>query len=125
MTIFLVIENCNKVSTQQQWHRRRADKLSAVAACRSTKVGGGGTHKLSAARPAHSSSGEKTFVDFILITLFVTVVVLLLQILAELFAKKPKVLLAASTSFAGIVSEAGPSVTTVKAGDRVAGKWNQ
>src|SRR6218665_270304 len=42
-----VIENCNKISTQQQWHRRRADKLSA-AARRSTK--GGGAHKLSAAR---------------------------------------------------------------------------
>src|SRR6218665_4199786 len=24
----LVIENCNKITTQQQWHRRRADKLS-------------------------------------------------------------------------------------------------
>ena len=45
---FLVIENCNKISTQQQLHRRRADKLSA-AARRSTKVGGGGAHKLSAA----------------------------------------------------------------------------
>ena len=29
---FLVIENCcNKITTQQQWHRRRADKLSAAA----------------------------------------------------------------------------------------------
>src|SRR6218665_335829 len=36
---FLVIENCNKISPQQQWHRRRADKLSA-AARRSTEVGG-------------------------------------------------------------------------------------
>ena len=26
----LAIENCNKISTQQQWHRRRADKLSAA-----------------------------------------------------------------------------------------------
>src|SRR6218665_1269063 len=28
---FLIIENCNKISTQQQWHRRRADKLTAAA----------------------------------------------------------------------------------------------
>jgi len=28
---FLVIVNCNKISTQQQWHRQRADKLSAAA----------------------------------------------------------------------------------------------
>src|SRR6218665_3436355 len=27
---FLVIENCNKISTQQQWHRRRADKLAVA-----------------------------------------------------------------------------------------------
>jgi len=40
---FLVIENCNKITTQQQWHRRRADILSA-AARRSTK--GGGAHKI-------------------------------------------------------------------------------
>jgi len=26
---FLVIENCNKINEQQQWHRQRADKLSA------------------------------------------------------------------------------------------------
>jgi len=45
---FLVIENCNKISTQQQRNRRRADKLS-TAARQSTKVGGGGAHKLSAA----------------------------------------------------------------------------
>ena len=46
--ILLVIEqNCNKITTQQQWPRRHVDKLSA-AARRSTKVGGG-THKLSAA----------------------------------------------------------------------------
>src|SRR6218665_18502 len=25
------IENCNKIGIQQQWHRRRADKLSAAA----------------------------------------------------------------------------------------------
>src|SRR6218665_3341147 len=54
MTV-LGIENCDKITTQQQLHRRRVDKLSA-AALRSTKVGGG-THKLSAAaRPAHSST---------------------------------------------------------------------
>ena len=28
---FLVIENCNKISTQQKWHRQCANKLSAVA----------------------------------------------------------------------------------------------
>src|SRR6218665_1506619 len=28
---FLKTENCNKISTQQQWHRWRADKLSAAA----------------------------------------------------------------------------------------------
>ena len=40
----LVIENCNKINTQQQWHWRRADKLSAATAVRrSTKVGGGGS----------------------------------------------------------------------------------
>src|SRR6218665_3775703 len=60
----LVIENCNKITTQQQWHRRRADKLSA-AARRSTKVGGG-AHKFSAAarrgrrmalsRPTHQTT---------------------------------------------------------------------
>ena len=56
ITSFLIIENCNKISTQQKWHRRRADKLSA-AARRSIKVHGGGAHKLSAAaRPAHGSS---------------------------------------------------------------------
>src|SRR6218665_2178736 len=38
--LFLVIENCNKISTLHQWHRRRVDKLSA-AARRSTKVCGG------------------------------------------------------------------------------------
>src|SRR6218665_594289 len=43
-----VIKNSPKIITQQQWYRRRADKLSA-AARRSTKVGGGGAHKLSAA----------------------------------------------------------------------------
>ena len=48
---FLVIENCNKVNTQQKCHRRGAAKLSAPAARRSTKVGGG--LKLSAA--AHGS----------------------------------------------------------------------
>ena len=48
-----VIENCNKITTQQQWHRRRADNLSAAR--RSTKVDGG-AHKLSAAaRPTHGS----------------------------------------------------------------------
>src|SRR6218665_1234426 len=36
-----------KITTQQEWYRRRADKLSA-AARRLTKVGGG-AHKLSAA----------------------------------------------------------------------------
>src|SRR6218665_800414 len=44
---FLVIENCNKKSTQQEWHRWRADKLSA-AARQSTKVSGD-AHKLLAA----------------------------------------------------------------------------
>ena len=43
--LFLVIENCNKINTQQKWHRRRADRLSA--ALLSTK--GGGAHKLSSA----------------------------------------------------------------------------
>src|SRR6218665_3333669 len=42
-----VIENSKKITTQQKWYRRRADKLSAAG--RSTKVGGGGAHKLSAA----------------------------------------------------------------------------
>src|SRR6218665_1293552 len=42
-----VIENSKNISTQQQWYRRRVDKLSA-AARRSTKVGGG-ANKLSAA----------------------------------------------------------------------------
>ena len=39
-----------KITTQQQWYRRRADKLSAAV--------GGGAHKLSAAaaRPAHGST---------------------------------------------------------------------
>jgi len=46
--LFLLIENCNKISTQQQWHRRRADKLSAAAARRSAKICGGGAHKLAA-----------------------------------------------------------------------------
>ena|SRR6218665_1622337 len=33
LIIFLVtIENCNKITTQQQWHWRRPDKLSAAAA---------------------------------------------------------------------------------------------
>jgi len=50
----LVIENYNKITTQQQWHRRSADKLSAAAANRPTKVGGG-AHKLLAAA-AHDSS---------------------------------------------------------------------
>src|SRR6218665_522260 len=37
-----------KITTQQQWHRWRADKLSSAASARrSTKVGG--AHKLSAA----------------------------------------------------------------------------
>ena len=45
---------------QQQWYRRRTDKLSA-AARRSTKVGGG-AHKLSAAaRPAHGSKRTSLF----------------------------------------------------------------
>src|SRR6218665_424997 len=46
-----VIENSQKITTQQKWYRWRADKLSAAAAAarRSTKVGGGGAHKLSAA----------------------------------------------------------------------------
>src|SRR6218665_1069921 len=44
-----------KITTQQQWYLRRADKLSAEAARRSTTVGGG-AHKLSAARPAHGST---------------------------------------------------------------------
>jgi len=49
--------NCNKISTQQQWHRRRTDKLSAAR--RSTKVGGG-AHKLAAAaRPAHGSKCDE------------------------------------------------------------------
>ena len=39
---FLVIENCNEISTQQQWHRRRVEKLSA-AARHLIKVGGGAT----------------------------------------------------------------------------------
>ena len=43
-----VIENCIKITTQQQWHRWRADKLSTAAARQSTKVGVG-AHKLSAA----------------------------------------------------------------------------
>src|SRR6218665_208294 len=47
---FLGIENCDKITTQQQWHRRRVDKLSA-AALRSTKIGGSRAHKLSAAAP--------------------------------------------------------------------------
>src|SRR6218665_2772055 len=45
---FLVIQNCNKITTQQRWNRRRTDKFSA-AARQSTKVGGG-TNKFSAAR---------------------------------------------------------------------------
>jgi len=51
----LVIENCEKISAQQQWHWRRADKLSAAAAVRRSTKFGGGAHKLStaAARPAH------------------------------------------------------------------------
>jgi len=44
--IYLVIENSKKISTQQKWHWRRADKLSA-ATRRLSKVGGG-AHKLSA-----------------------------------------------------------------------------
>ena len=44
-----------KITKQQQWHRRRADKLSVAAARQSTKVRGG-AHKLSAARPAHGST---------------------------------------------------------------------
>src|SRR6218665_1507530 len=45
--LFLVTENCNKITTQQQWHRRRADKLSAAAPARRTTKGGG-AFKLSA-----------------------------------------------------------------------------
>ena len=49
---------------QQQRHQRRADKLTAAATRRSTKVDGG-AHKLSAAaRPAHGSSvGDNQEVD--------------------------------------------------------------
>src|SRR6218665_3861535 len=57
---FLVIDRTlQKISTQQKWHRRRADKLSA-AARRSTKVGGGGgPNKLSAASwPAQGSTWD-------------------------------------------------------------------
>src|SRR6218665_1169334 len=39
------MENCNKITTQQQCHRRRADKFT-VATRQSTKVGG-------AVRPTH------------------------------------------------------------------------
>jgi len=28
---FLVIENCNKINTQQKWHQRRTNKLSAAS----------------------------------------------------------------------------------------------
>src|SRR6218665_3304002 len=48
MTFVSVIENCTKISTQEIWHRRRADKLS-----QSTKVGSS-AHKLSAAAARHS-----------------------------------------------------------------------
>src|SRR6218665_410454 len=56
MTFVSVIENCNKISTQQIWHRRRADKLS-----RSTKVGSS-AHKLSAAatRPSRRTALAST-----------------------------------------------------------------
>src|SRR6218665_4049572 len=43
--LFLVTENCNKITTQQQWHRRRADKLSAAA--RRTKKRRGTAFKIS------------------------------------------------------------------------------
>jgi len=52
---FFSHQNCNKISTRQQWHRRPAGKLSA-AARRSTKVGGG-AHILAAAA-AHGSMSQ-------------------------------------------------------------------
>jgi len=55
LVTFLVIENCNKISTQQQWNRLSADTLSAAAASRRSIKVGGDAHKLSAAA-AHGSN---------------------------------------------------------------------
>ena len=40
---------------------RRADKLSAAAVRRSTKVGGGGAHKLSAAAARRGAAGARLY----------------------------------------------------------------
>src|SRR6218665_3179123 len=42
-----------KITTQQKWYRRRADKISAAARPTTKVGGGGGAHKLSAAAARH------------------------------------------------------------------------
>ena len=53
-----LFKDYRKRTAKQQWHWRRADKLSAAAARRSTKVISSGNHKLSAAAPRDRRSGR-------------------------------------------------------------------
>jgi len=58
---FLVIENCNKISTHNNALAARRQIIrcggTPINKNRSTKVGGGGAHKLAAARGSSSKPG--------------------------------------------------------------------
>src|SRR6218665_1297649 len=80
MTYFLIIEICNKINTRQKWHWRRADKLSAAAARRSTKVGGVAHILLAAAKRQAGARFYMRFAEPVLNLNSKIIILLLLRI---------------------------------------------